>query len=962
MKGESVVLDVVQPRETSGNASALLDVVRGMLADLGRTDPDSLRIDLDSTLDRDLGLDSLARVELLTRIERKFDVLLPHTVLQSADTCRALLAAMQVATSVHRAAPPVVARARFEAPQGTVGEALVPPRTTPTLIDMLAWHVEHHGQRVAMTLCDEPPGQPVAYEQLWREAHTVAGGLQQAGLQAGDTVALMLPTSADYFFGFFGVLLAGGIPVPIYPPTRFAQIEEHIRRHARILENASAATLIAVPEVRAAARLLRLHAPSLRRIATVSELRSIQANPTPVGVNADSIAFLQYTSGSTGQPKGVVLTHANLLANLRALGAALKIDRDDIFVSWLPLYHDMGLIGAGLGTLYFGVPLVLMSPLAFLAQPARWLWTIARHGGTLTAAPNFAYELCLKRIADEELTGLDLGSLRMAANGAEAAMPGTIVRFQERFASYGLRPTAMTPVYGLAESSVGLTFPPLNRGPLIDCIDRDALMRSGLAKPVSPDAANPLRFVSCGAPLADHQIRIVDDAGRELHERAEGRLEFKGPSATRGYYRNPQATERLMHDEWLDTGDRAYLAAGELYVTGRVKDIVIRAGRHIYPEELELAVGELDGVRKGCVAVFGSVDAASGTERLVVMAETYAQDAAQLARLRERITERVVTVLGEPPDDVVLAPPHTVLKTSSGKLRRAASRELYESGRHAARSQAVWRQIVRLIASSARPYWLRTGRRIAETFYVAYFYASFVLLGLPTWLIAILLPRPNWAWKVSRAAARLFIRLARISFVVRGADRVPPGAAVVVANHASYLDGLYIMAALTKPCSFVAKRELLNNFATRWYLRRIGAEFVERFATLASVADAERLTAGARAGRSLVVFPEGTFTRAPGLMPFHLGAFTVAATAGLPVVPIAIRGARSVLCDDQWWPRRGPIVIEIGNAIPAPVGVDAFAAAVRLRDAARAHIIAGCGEPDLERREGFASASTRRTE
>jgi len=932
------------PLPGAGNAEGLLQVVRDALEELRGRDSMNLRISLDSALDRDLGFDSLARVELLVRIEHAFDVQLPDTVLESAETCRDLLAALQVAIPLTPVPPPIVKPTAVPQPQ----DDRTPPPNLETLVEVLAWHVERHTDVVQITLCDDASEQTISYGQLWQQARAVAGGLQRRGLQPGQTVALMLPTGAEYFYAFCGVLLAGGIPVPIYPPARLSQIEEHIRRHARILDNAGTATLITVPEIHRMARLLRMYVPALRHIETVPGLNAWQTVPQPIGATGESVALLQYTSGSTGQPKGVILTHANLLSNIRALGSLVRVNSSDVFVSWLPLYHDMGLIGAWLCTFYFGCPLVLISPSAFIARPARWLQAIHRHRGTLSAAPNFAYELCLKRITDEELANLDLSCWRVAMNGAEAVMPATLTRFQERFGNCGFQPSAMMPVYGLAECSLGLTVPPLGREPLIDSIERGPFMRTGAALPAGPRAANPLRFVTCGLPLPGHQLRVVDEMGRELPERAEGRLEFKGPSATRGYFRNPEGTARLIHGEWLDSGDRAYIAQGELYVTGRIKDIVIRAGRHVYPDELEAAVGEIEGVRKGCVAVFGTVDSTRGTERLIVLAETHARDASVQDDLRQRIMQRLVAVLGEPPDEVVLAVPHTILKTSSGKIRRAASRQLYESRRHGAQPRAVWYQMVRLGAGAIRPNLRRTRLRIGEALYAAYFWILFVHLIGAVWAISAVLPRPALAWRVSAAAARGFLRLACIPFVIVGAGRLPRATpCIIVANHASYLDGLIMIAALPERISFVAKRELERNLVSRIYLRRIGAEFVERVDARGSVADAERLVAKALAGHSFMMFPEGTFTRAPGVMPFHLGAFLIAANASLPVVPVAIRGARSLLRDGQWFPRRGPVVLNVGDPVVASPERDVFAAAVELRDSARDFIRRHCGEPDV---------------
>ena len=367
---------------------------------------------------------------------------------------------------------------------------------------------------------------------------------------------------------------------------------------------------------------------SLNAVESVAHL--VDASTPPVNLpqpgNSDSVALIQYTSGSTGDPKGVVLSHSNLLANIRAMGEVMDASSADVFVSWLPLYHDMGLIGAWLGCLHFAAPLYAMSPLSFLVRPESWLWAMHRFRATFSASPNFGFELCLNKIADADLEGLDLSSLRMVANGAEPVSVQTLRRFIDRFGRYGFPAQAMAPVYGLAECSVGLAFPPLGRLPIIDRVNRDRLSADGVAEPARPDDPKPLEIVPCGQPLPGHEIRIVDEAGYELGERREGRLEFRGPSATRGYFRNETKTRELFHDGWLDSGDRAYMAGGDVCITGRIKDIIIRAGRHIYPQEVEDAVAEIPGIRKGCVAVFGVTDRASGTERVVVLAETRETD------------------------------------------------------------------------------------------------------------------------------------------------------------------------------------------------------------------------------------------------------------------------------------------------------------------------------------------------
>ena len=534
-------------------------------------------------------------------------------------------------------------------------------------------------------------------------AAAVAAGLQERGLQHGQMVAIMLPTSLDFFYSFYGILLAGGVPVPLYPPARLSQIEDHLRRQASILDSARASILITVAEGQRLARLLGAQVEGLRSIVTVQELSSGGDGHVAPTLQPEDMAFLQYTSGSTGTPKGVILTHANLLANIRAMGQVAGTTSRETFVSWLPLYHDMGLIGACMGSLYYACPLVLMSPLAFLARPQRWLWAIHQHRGTISAAPNFAYELCLRRIDDLDIEGLDLSSWQMALNGAEPISPETVTRFCERFAKYGFRPQTMTPVYGLAESSLGAAFPPPGRGVRIDRIQRDPFTRSGQAIPADEDDSTALRFVSCGRPLPGHQIRIVDATGYEVAERQVGHLQFQGPSATSGYFRNPEDTRRLFDGDWLNSGDLAYIAGGDIYVTGRVKDLIIRAGRNIYPQEIEEAVGDLPGIRKGCVAAFGSTDPVSSTERLVVVAETRETDAKAQEHLRQQIDATIIDLLGTPADDVVLAPPQTVLKTSSGKVRRAACRERYEQGDIGRPQRAVWWQVTRLAWAGVLP-------------------------------------------------------------------------------------------------------------------------------------------------------------------------------------------------------------------------------------------------------------------
>ncbi len=935
-------------------AAELLGIVRALAVELQPRLARTLVVRIDSDLDRDLGLDSLGRAELLARLGRSFGVTLPESLLGEARTPGDLLAALRAARPQGPARPV----AEPVAPRPAALPPVPEPAQARTLLEVLGEHAAARGERLHLWLW-RSPGQEdsITYGALDRSARAVAAGLMQRGLRPGERVGLMLPTEPGFFAAFFGVLYAGAIPVPIYPPFRPSQIEDHLRRQSGILRNAEASLLITSPEVGAVGRLLRGLVASLRAVVTAGDVATAEPLDAPLSATPEAIALIQYTSGSTGDPKGVVLSHANLLANIRAMGQALEASSEDVVASWLPLYHDMGLIGCWLGSLYFGAPATIMPPLAFLADPARWLRAIHRRRATISAAPNFAYELCLKLVRDEDIAGLDLGSLRRLANGAEPVSPDTIRRFAQRFAPYGLRANAIAPVYGLAESVVALAFPPPGRAPVIDRIDRDSLATRGLAVPVGPDAAEALELVACGQPIPGHEIRVVDETRRELPERQEGRVQFKGPSATAGYFRAPEKTRALFDGAWLETGDRGYIAAGDVYITGRIKDMIIRAGRHLYPQELEELVGTVEGVRRGCVAAIASPDPRSGTERLVVVAETRMRDPAAREELRRRIIEASRAILPDmPPEEVVLAPPHAIPKTSSGKLRRAATRALYESGGLGRQRRQVWWQLARLSAAGIGPRLRRGLTHLGELAYAAWWWGVLVGIAVPVWLLVVGLPRRRWRYAVVHQAMRAFFRLTAIRLALEAEAPLPDTGAILALNHASYLDGAVLSALCPTMLTFTAKQELAGQYVAGPFLRRLGTVFLRRTDAAGGVADAATALPVLRGGQRLVWFPEGTLTRMPGLLGFHLGAFLVAAEAGVPVVPVTIRGTRSVLRGDQWFPRRGPVTVRIARAF-APEGRD-FAAALRLRDRTRAVMLEHCGEPDLSHEHPMPGART----
>jgi acyl carrier protein len=912
----------------------VLEIVGGLAAELGGSARRPPR--LDDTLDRDLGISSLERVELLLRLEQAFGVRLPDAVMAEAQTVGSLVQAIRAGA----AADAVESR---PGPVESAGPALGAPSSTRSLVDVLRWHAERTPDRPHVHLRrDDGSEVAITYGRLFADASFVAAGLVDRGVAPHEPVVLMLRTEEAFFSAFFGALLAHAVPVPVYPPVRADQLLEYVRRQQAIVSNAGARVLVTFPEAARMATLIRGHAPTLETIATVDQLRSAEPAPA-VSPAGDASALIQYTSGSTGAPKGVLLSHANLLANIRAIGEGLDVRPDDVCVSWLPLYHDMGLIGAWLAPLYFGLPVSIMSPLAFLARPARWLQAIHAHRGTVSAAPNFAFDLAARKIADEDIAGVHLGTWRLALNGSELVSPDTIDRFTQRFAGVGFRPEAMCPVYGMAESSVGLTMTPLGRRPRVDSIARATFENARRIEPAAPDDPHPLRFVSCGRPLPGHEVRVADANGEELAERREGHIWFRGPSMTAGYYRNPEATAAVMRGGWMDSGDLGYLADGDLFITGRAKDVIIQGGRNVSAQEVEEVVAGVPGIRRGCVAAFGVHDPALGTERLVIVAETRERDETARDRLQQTVTEQVVSALGTPPDIVVIAAPGAVPKTSSGKIRRSAARDAYVRGTLGHR-QSGMRQWVGLAAAAVLDPARRAGRRAASLLFTARVVTS-VACTLPfLWAYLVTTSSGSRARIAVRRWSRLILLLCGVRPEARGLNEFEGlTSGLVVANHASYIDPIVLMATLPLDLHFVAKRGLTDYPVLGTVIRRGGYVTIERADPSQRLAGADDVVARLEQGPWLAVFPEGTFDRRPRLLPFRLGAFRAAVETGRPIVPVALAGTRDMLPDGTWLFRPARLSVHVYPPL-RPTGVG-WQEIVRLRDAARDQIAQGCGEP-----------------
>ena len=517
------------------------------------------------------------------------------------------------------------------------------------------------------------------YEELEAEAHRRAAYFAAMGLQKGDRVALIIPEPDEFVLTFLGAAVAGVIPVPIYPRASFKNASAYVDILAHIVRTSGAKVVFCMDGNRAIVEQLNEHETSLAHIFDVTDAFSGDgpADYDPPEVTQKDICFLQFTSGSTSKPKGVVVTHANLVANATAfLGdrGGLARNDDDVAISWLPLFHDMGLIGFVLGTLLCDIPVVLLPTETFARSPGLWLETMTKYKGTITYAPNFAYDLVTKRIKDKQLQGLELSRIRVAGSGAEPIRPKTLRAFAEKFAPAGFKPEAFLPSYGMAEHTLAMTFHPHGTEIVVDRVDADA-MKEGRAEPTTDSSAAVLEILSCGKPFEGHEIAIVDEHGTPLPERRVGQIVARGPSVMQGYFENPEATAEAIIDGWLQTGDLGYFADGNLYICGRVKDLIIIRGANHYPQDIEWAVGDIDGVRRGNVFAFSVMR--DGLEELVVIAEGHRADA---SRLRDEIGRTLAQEFGLRASHIGIVATGMLPKTSSGKAQRRKTKALFENG------------------------------------------------------------------------------------------------------------------------------------------------------------------------------------------------------------------------------------------------------------------------------------------
>lgn len=556
---------------------------------------------------------------------------------------------------------------------------------TDNFIDLMITQAKKYADKTLYTFLKdgEEEVDKLSYAELDLCAKQVGAGLQQE-LAVGSRVILLFPAGLEFLRAFFGCLYAGMIAIPLPVPTAKASSLNAIEN---IIENASVAAIITLPSIMKHLDLSRLNNIKLFDLEKVNFSKEFTWQP--VFISKDDIAFLQYTSGSTGSPKGVMVSHGNLLHNEYLIKSSFNATEKSVFVSWLPHYHDMGLIGNLLQPVYSGSSLITMSPMAFLQKPLRWLQAISKYQATISGAPNFAYELCANKVTEEQKRELDLSYWRVAFNGAEKVRPETLDKFVRIFADTGFSKKSLFPTYGLAESTVFVTGGPAQTGPTYLDVSKHALENNRVL--VDTFASLPSqRIIAVGQPWFDHCVTIVNPETKcACPKNIVGEIWVKGPSVAQGYWNNPDKTKEdfqaYLNDNendgpYLRTGDLGFIYDGNLYVTGRVKDLIIINGKNIYPDDVEnIAQTTHPSLRVSSSAAF-SVDI-DDQEQLVLLQEVERTELKKidLNAVFKEISMNILKALDLRVHTIVLIMPHRLPKTTSGKIQRLKAKKMFLS-------------------------------------------------------------------------------------------------------------------------------------------------------------------------------------------------------------------------------------------------------------------------------------------
>ncbi|MFI6763835.1 fatty acyl-AMP ligase [Micromonospora sp. NPDC050417] len=557
----------------------------------------------------------------------------------------------------------------------------------PTILHALAAQAERSSDASAITLLPEPGrAEPRRYDAVFDNAARCAAALAEQGVGPGDRVLFCLPTNWTFVTAFFGCQLLGAAPTAIAVPASFGRAAGFDGQLKELLAYLRPAAIIAKAGMIEASGditdTVLIDGDALETRAT-----SADAPLHPIRMpGEDELAFIQCTSGSTGRPKGVMISHANLAANLAQNVAATGWSPEDTVVSWLPLYHDMGLISGIMYPVYTGSNSVLMPPTQFLRAPAEWLRNMSAFGGTVAAAPNFAYGYAADRVRDGDLEGVDLSSWRMAHCGAEPIRRGTIRRFLDRFQPWGLRQNVFMPCYGMAEATLTISMAQPDEPITVDSIDRIAAVVQGRAIDVDPDDTTGLEVVACGTPIVGTEVRIVDRDDNPLGENQIGDIQFRSPARTIGYFDLPEETAAAIAEpDWWKTGDVGYLRDGRLRITGRANDLIIIRGANYFPSDFEQAAESVTGVRLGTVVAVGHRPENGDSEELHLIVESQLP-AEQHEPLRQAVRAAVSSRTGVAAAEVHVVPKRSIPKTTSGKLQRSKARRLFVEGRSPSRA------------------------------------------------------------------------------------------------------------------------------------------------------------------------------------------------------------------------------------------------------------------------------------
>jgi fatty-acyl-CoA synthase len=550
-----------------------------------------------------------------------------------------------------------------------------------TLSETFRSHQTRTPERIAIYLQRSGlPDLPISYRQLMRGASSYARSYARAGLRPGQVVVLILQHGEDLLYSFWGAVLHGSIPTIMPYLTEKLSAAQYRADLTALIQVTKPAAVLTYPEFNSEVRAaLESGAASLAVLLTTETETHSEADPnvsTDANRAADDLVVLQHSSGTTGLQKGVALSNRAVFNQLDAYARILNLTGQDVIVSWLPLYHDMGLIAGFLLPILSGVPLVLSSPFDWVRAPQRLLQSVSQYRGTLSWFPNFAFNFYAQKIRERDLEGVDLSSWRAVINCSEPVRWESHHAFFERFRSFGLRSTALQTCYAMAENVFAVTQSDLVRAPRVMEIDREVFMTEHIVR--SPRAGRPaIKMLSCGKPIADTHLRILDDHHTDVPANTVGEIAIKSQCLLSGYYNRPDITQKAFFEGWYLTGDYGYVSKGDLYVSGRKKDMIIVGGKNIYPQDLEALTYEVPGVHAGRSVAFGVFDEQAGTEEVVIIAEVDSENEAEQERIAELVRGHVTKNSAIALRYIRVVSPKWILKTSSGKTARSANKEKF---------------------------------------------------------------------------------------------------------------------------------------------------------------------------------------------------------------------------------------------------------------------------------------------